>query len=164
MHHNTYTVHPGLEIVCNKVIIIIGLVYHGFRDAILSHLVTMHQAPGASCIILVLSLVLFMQSLYMPFLTCEFFNILVKVPCECITANIARGCGREPIKHEAQPNALFSRDHVPSAIFSVMHDRERYFNWFIVAAFLASAALNDSKWALRSTMLGRSRGRTGEPL
>ena len=31
--------------------------------------------------------------------------ILVKVPCECITANIARGCGREPIKHEAQPKA-----------------------------------------------------------
>ena len=23
--------------------------YHGFRDAIHSHLVTMHQAPGASC-------------------------------------------------------------------------------------------------------------------
>ena len=42
------------------------------------------------------------------------------------------------------------------------------FNWFIVAEFLASAALNDSKWALRSklpiTMLGRSRGKTGEPL
>ena len=27
--------------------------------------------------------------------------ILVKVPYECITGNIARGCGREPIKHEA---------------------------------------------------------------
>ena len=38
--------------------------YYGFRDAILSRLVTMHQAPGASCGILVLSLVLFMQSLY----------------------------------------------------------------------------------------------------
>ena len=40
--------------------------------------------------------------------------------------------------------------------------------WFIVAAFLASAALNDSKWALRSklppTMLARSRGKTSEPL
>ena len=94
--------------------------------------------------------------------------ILVKVPCECITGNIARGRGREPIKHEAQPSALFARDHAPSAIFSVMHERERYFNWFIVAEFLASAALNDSKWALRSklpiTMLGRSRGKTGEPL
>ena len=96
--------------------------------------------------------------------------ILVKVPCECITENIARGCacGREPIKHEAQPSALFARDHAPSAIFAVMHERERYFNWFIVAEFLASAALNDSKWALRSklpiTMLGRSRGKTGEPL
>ena len=94
--------------------------------------------------------------------------ILVKVLCECIKANIVRGCGREPIKHEAQPSALFSRDHAPSAIFSVMHERERYFNWFIVAEFLASAALNDSKWALRSklpiTMLGRSRGKTGEPL
>ena len=96
------------------------------------------------------------------------YYILVKVPCECITANIARGRGREPIKHEAQPSALFARDHAPSAIFAVMHERERYFNWFIVAEFLASAALNDSKWALRSklpiTMLGRSRGKTSEPL
>ena len=102
--------------------------------------------------------------------TCQqmFQCILVKVPCECITGNIARGRGREPIKHEAQPSALFARDHAPSAIFPVMHERERYFNWFIVAAFLASAALNDSKWALRSklpiTMLGRSHGKTGEPL
>ena len=91
--------------------------------------------------------------------------ILVKVPCECITANIARGCGREPIKHEAQPSVLFARDHAPSARFAVIHERERY---FIVAEFLASAALNDSEWALRSklpiTMLGRSRGKTGEPL
>ena len=71
--------------------------------------------------------------------------ILVKVPCECITGNIARGRGREPIKHVAQPSALFARDHAPSAIFSLMHGRERYFNWFIVAEFLASAALNDSK-------------------
>ena len=97
-----------------------------------------------------------------------YMYILVKVPCECITGNIARGRGREPIKHEAQPSALFARDHAPSAIFSVMHERERYFNWFIVAEFLASAAINDSKWALRSklpiTMLGRSRGKTGEPL
>ena len=94
--------------------------------------------------------------------------ILVKVPCECITANIARGCGREPIKHEVQPSALFARDHAPSAIFAVMHERERNFNWYIVAEFLASAALNDLKWALRSklpiTMFGRSRGKTGEPL
>ena len=65
--------------------------------------------------------------------------ILVKVPCECITGNIARGRGREPIKHEAQPSALFDRDHAPSAIFPVMHERERYFNWFIVAEVLASA-------------------------
>ena len=72
-------------------------------------------------------------------------SILVKVPCECITGNIARGCGREPIKHKAQPSALFARDHAPSAIFSIMHEREQYFNWFI-AAFLASAALNDSKY------------------
>ena len=94
--------------------------------------------------------------------------ILVKIPCEFITANIARGCGREPIKHEAQPSALFARDHAPGAIFAVMHEREWYFNWFIVAEFLASAALNDSKWSLQSklliTMLGRSRGKTGEPL
>ena len=93
--------------------------------------------------------------------------ILVKVPCESITANIARGCGREPIKHEAQPSALFARDHAPSAIFAVMHERERYFNWFIVAEFLASA-LNDSKWALQSklppTMLAMSRGKTVERL
>ena len=51
---------------------------------------------------------------------------------------------------------------------SETNERERYSNWFIVAEFLASAALNDSKWALRSklpiTMLGRSRGKTGEPL
>ena len=40
----------------------------------------------------------------------------------------------------------------PSAIFSVMREWERYFTWFIVAAFLASAALNNSKWALRSTL------------
>ena len=52
-------------------------------------------------------------------------HILVQVSCECITGNIAR-------------------DHAPSAIFPVMHERERYFSWFIVAAFLASAALNDS--------------------
>ena len=49
-----------------------------------------------------------------------------------------------------------------------VHERERYFNWFIVAALLASAALNDLKWAIRSklppTMLTRSRGMTGEPL
>ena len=30
-----------------------------------------------------------------------------------------------------------ARDHALSAIFSIMHQRERYFNWFIVAAFLA---------------------------
>ena len=94
--------------------------------------------------------------------------ILVKVPCKCIMGNIARGRGREPIKHEAQPSALFARDHAPSAIFSVKHERERYFNWFIVAAFLASAALNDSKWALRGKlplmMPARSRGKTSEPL
>ena len=88
--------------------------------------------------------------------------ILVKVPCECITGNIARGRGREPIKHKAQPSALLARDHAPSTIFSIMHEREWYFNWFIVAALLASAALNDSKWALRSklpsAMLARSRG------
>ena len=41
--------------------------YYGFRVAILSRLVTMHQAPGVSCgilYVLVLSLVLFIQSLY----------------------------------------------------------------------------------------------------
>ena len=94
--------------------------------------------------------------------------LLVKVPCEWITGNIARGRGREPIKYEVQPSTLFARDHAPSAIFSVIHERERYFNWFIVAAFLASAALYYSKWALQSklpiTMLGRSRSKTGEPL
>ena len=46
------------------------------------------------------------------------------------------------IKHGVQPSALFARDHAPGAIFSVTHEREQYFNWFIVAAFLASAALN----------------------
>ena len=59
-----------------------------------------------------------------------FLCILVKVPCECITENIAP-------------------DHISSAtymyIFSVKDERERYFNCFIVVAFLASAALNDSK-------------------
>ena len=54
-------------------------------------------------------------------------------------------CGREPIKYEAQLSALFARNHALSAIFYIMHERERYFNWFIVAEFLASAALNDSK-------------------
>ena len=39
--------------------------------------------------------------------------------------------------YEAQPSALFARDHAPSAIFPVMQELERYFNWFIVAAFLA---------------------------
>ena len=106
-----------------------------------------------------------MLSKYNSFTLVHNLYILVKVPCECITGNIARGRGREPIKHEAQPSALFARDHAPSAIFSIMHERER---WFIVATFLASAALNDSKWALRSklppTMLARSRGKTGEPL
>ena len=48
--------------------------------------------------------------------------ILVKVPCECITGNIVRGRGREPIKHEVQPSALFARNHAPSAIFSVKHE------------------------------------------
>ena len=48
--------------------------------------------------------------------------ILVKVPCEFITGKIARGRGREPIKHEAQLSALFARDHAPSAIFPVMHE------------------------------------------
>ena len=51
--------------------------------------------------------------------------ILVKVPCECIKANIARGRGREPIKHEAQPSALFARDHAPSAIFALINARAR---------------------------------------
>ena len=49
--------------------------------------------------------------------------ILVKVPCECITANIARGCGREPIKHEAQPSALFARD----LFFLVSYTKYRVF-------------------------------------
>ena len=83
-----------------------------------------------------------------PLILLSVIIILVKVLCKCITGNIARGRGREPIKHEAQPSALFARDHAPSAIFSIMHERERYFNWFIVAAFLASATLNDSKYAL----------------
>ena len=48
--------------------------------------------------------------------------ILVKVSCECVTGNIARRHGREPIKHEAQP------------------------------CFLASSTLNDLKWALRSKL------------
>ena len=95
-------------------------------------------------------------------------KILVKVPCKYITANLTRGCGRKIIKNEAQQRALFSRNHAPSAKFSVLYEQERYFNWFMVAEFLASAAHNDSKWALRSelpiTMLVRSRGKTGEPL
>ena len=46
-------------------VLIQGL-YHGFIDAILSHLVTMHPAPGVSCnnnIIIALFLVPFMQFL-----------------------------------------------------------------------------------------------------
>ena len=38
--------------VANYVVIIVGLVYYEFRDAILSRLVTMHQGPGALCGIL----------------------------------------------------------------------------------------------------------------
>ena len=41
-----------------------------------------HQAPGASCgilYILVLSLVLFMQSLYIPFLIYEIFHLFVLI-------------------------------------------------------------------------------------
>ena len=52
--------------------------------------------------------------------------ILVKVLCKCITGNIARGCVREPIMYEAQPSALFAQKHAPSAMFSVMHEREQY--------------------------------------
>ena len=51
---------PYYDFVANYVTIY-GL-YHGLRDAILSHLVTMHQEPGVSCgilYVLVLSLVLF---------------------------------------------------------------------------------------------------------
>ena len=45
----TRTVHPCLDIVCNKVIIIIGLVSWVQRCHRFSLiLVTMHQAPGAS--------------------------------------------------------------------------------------------------------------------
>ena len=88
--------------------------------------------------------------------TCTCTNVhtytLQHNPTTCTCTNIARRCGREPIKHEVQPSAIFSRDHTSSATFSVMHKRERYFNWFIVATFLASAALNDSKWALRSKL------------
>ena len=128
----------------------------------------MHTAKHAMCAICLYGCKRFLELCHPNNYAVSVSYILVKVPCECITGNIARGRGREPIKHEAQPSALFARDHAPSAIFSVMHERERYFNWFIVAEFLASAALNDSKWALRSklpiTMLGRSRGKTGEPL
>ena len=68
--HITCTVHPGLDIVGNKVVIQ-GL-YHGFRDAILSHLVTMHQAPGASG-----SLVSsFLCNPYIHFLIYEIFYLL----------------------------------------------------------------------------------------
>ena len=91
--------------------------------------------------------------------------LLVKVPCECIMENIARGCGREQIKHEALPSAL---PRPECYIFRNARARTVLYNWFIVAAFLASAALNDSKWALQSklppTMPARSRGKTGEPL
>ena len=63
IHDTSPTLRHSLQQSHNK-----GL-YYGFRDAILSRLVTndYHQAPGASCsilYILVLSLVIFMQSLY----------------------------------------------------------------------------------------------------
>ena len=32
---------------------------------------------------------------------------------------------------EAQPSALFAQEHAPSAMFSVMHERERYYKCFI---------------------------------
>ena len=46
--------NPYYDFVANY-ILIQGL-YHGFTDAVLSHLVSMHQAPGASCGILYLCL------------------------------------------------------------------------------------------------------------
>ena len=74
----------------------------------------------------------------------------------CLTSaafrNITRGHGQEPKKHEVQPGALFSNDHAPSATFPAIHEQERYFNWFIVAACLTSAAFNNLKWALRSKL------------
>ena len=63
----THNTSPYYDFVVNYVVIHVGLV-SWIRDAILSRLVTTyHQAPGASCsilYILVLSLVIFMQSLY----------------------------------------------------------------------------------------------------
>ena len=103
-------------------------------------------------------------------------SLWLAAPCTAAAAfELQTGCSLivktvqlNTIKHSAAPHALFARRHSPSTIFSVMHEREQYFKWFIVAAFLASATLNDSKWALRSklppTMLARSRGKTGEPL
>ena len=61
------------DIVYNQ-IIIRACTYYGFRDGSFGHY---HQAPGASCgilYILVLSLVLFMQSLYP---LSEIFHLLV---------------------------------------------------------------------------------------
>ena len=90
------------------------------------------------------------QSICLAILTHNISIILVKVPCMCIKRNIARRCGREPIKHKVQPYTLFTRDHATCPILSIMHERERYINWLILAAFLAFATPNDSKWALRS--------------
>ena len=73
--------------------------------------------------------------------------MLVKVPCElkCSTGIIVQGCGREPIKHEAQPSSLFSQNHALSGIIPVMNECVNgTINCFIVVAFVVSATLNDS--------------------
>ena len=46
------------------------------------------------------------------------FLILVNVPCECITGNIAQGHGREPIKHELSEVTMIARSRLdPGKLF-----------------------------------------------
>ena len=54
--------------------------------------------------------------------------LIVKVSCECIMGN------------------NLPETTLCETIFPVMHTHKQYFNWFIIIAFLASTALNDSKW------------------
>ena len=64
------------------------------------------------------------------------FNIYIRVVRRAL--NLLRASFSPIFQYFLTYVCIFARDHAPSAIFPVMHERERYFNWFIVAAFLAS--------------------------
>ena len=47
------------------------------------------------------------------------------------------GIERE-IQHEAKPSAVFDSRGPPSAIISVVYERKRYINWFVVGSMAAA--------------------------